>query len=119
MPSMSKGETATVLTEAAELVEAGWVQGVLAIDEDGDECEPTMEEAVAWCATGALNAAAPTLEAYCQAENATTLFVQSIIDEDIESIEDWNDSRASSGKEVADLFRSLASSRKPDMGENS
>lgn len=46
-----------VLTKARALVEKGWVQGSYAEDAEGLHVDPCSEDAVCWCAAGAIRAA--------------------------------------------------------------
>ena len=50
--------TADVLGRAADLVEEGWTQDTFAEDEYGNGCDWSSEEAVVWCVSGAIRAAA-------------------------------------------------------------
>ena len=50
-------DIAAVLKEAREFLLRGWCQGCPAQNEKGEKVPPNSNEAISWCATGAISAA--------------------------------------------------------------
>lgn len=57
IPILPADQALTVLDVAEKLITSGWVQGCLAVDEDGHHVQPQSERAVKWCELGAIQAA--------------------------------------------------------------
>ena len=55
-PTIEVDETAEILIRARGFLERGWCQNTLARDADGNAIKPISEQAVAWCAIGAIDA---------------------------------------------------------------
>lgn len=53
--------TDSIIEGAAARLQIGWTQVNLAEDADGERCDPGDPDAVAWCALGAVQAAADAL----------------------------------------------------------
>jgi hypothetical protein len=68
-PTQDIDPTTALLIRARGFIERGWCRYVRARDAAGNPVEPTSEQAVAWCAGGALIAAgSPDDERYRRAE---------------------------------------------------
>lgn len=90
------------LREGRKKIRKNWAQGSLAVDEDGEKVSPNSEQAVGWCALGAvgvkdeskLNAAGRALEICLDPE----------ILEMGESVPYFNDDVAGDAEDVVKLF---------------
>jgi hypothetical protein len=56
--ALSINETTALLIRARSFLKRGWCRNALALDRKGNDVDPTDHRAVAWCAVGALVAAA-------------------------------------------------------------
>ena len=97
---MSK--TIQVLERAAELVEQGWTQGVVARTPSGNECDFYSSQACAWCAIGALDRG-------CHEIGISAFFVShlklQIATGERGTIADWNDAPGRTQADVVSAFR--------------
>src|SRR5215510_9152762 len=51
---MTENDTSQILRDAAEIVARGWCQGAWAQDKNDESVAPCSDDAVKWCAIGAL-----------------------------------------------------------------
>lgn len=100
-----------ILTEAAKLVEQGWTQYTFARDKQGRKCLEKSDDAVYWCAIGAMMRAseADALVHDYEREEAKAALLVTIGEEWGEMpVTTWNDQCATSGNEVATVMRKAA-----------
>lgn len=100
-----------VLKRAAKVIERGWTQRALAKDDLGQRVLPESENAVCWCAYGAIDRAAVELGVDVESEvalNAESLASSLAWERYRTSLPGFNDRVAKSGEEVAKLLKDAA-----------
>jgi hypothetical protein len=102
---MESNQTTDLLIRARGFIERGWCRGAMARNEVGNEVEPTSEQAVAWCAGGALIAAGSPNDGlsyrraeFCRLEDAI----------DCSWVAVFNDRQESVGSVLAAFDRAIA-----------
>jgi hypothetical protein len=96
------------LEEAAKLVEMGWCQSVLAMDELGNECEVDAPEVRKVCTAGGIYRALH-FEGFLDEEDSRELFdlVRRHLGYNL-LLGDWNDGKCTSQEEAAMALRGTA-----------
>ena len=98
---MSNAEVTAGLREAAALIRRGWTTGHQAIDAGGGRCHPCSDDAVAWCAYGALVRVS-------EARGSGRILACEMLDELhrylLRDLIEWNDHLARDVGEVIALF---------------
>ena len=101
------------LRRARARIAQGWTTEELARFADGDACHPCSPDAVAWCAYGAIEAAANGdnhLEARLRSSlsEEMPLVIDESGNESREEIHEWNDRQSSSAPVLAAYDRAIA-----------
>ena len=105
---------ADILDRAADYVDRGWCQMALARDAEGNEREPHDDNAVRWCATGALYAAQGRARDY-DAEYAARSALSAVLGD--RGVTSWNDRLPpGSGPIVAAKMREAAQWWREEQG---
>lgn len=99
--------TKKILERAANLVSAGWAQGVVGRYKNGDACGWDDSEAVSWCALGAINRAAMD-EGHCLGACAAVDRLRHIVGYFVVA---WNDAPERTQAQVVRALRSAARSK--------
>jgi hypothetical protein len=112
---MTTNLTTTVIEGATARLQLGWTQVHLAEDARGEGCDPDSERAVAWCAYGALIAAAEALgldddRRTVRAALYRVAFAAGCADDDWErgiegAVSNWNDDDHRSQEDVISAFK--------------
>lgn len=105
-PAKRRKQVATVLRDAAELVNRGWTQGDYARDAAGHEVDPRDPEAVCWCAQGAIWKAGCTAE--FQAISVLCTHINDTPGWYVDTVIAWNDHPDRTAEEVATTMRECA-----------
>lgn len=106
--------TPAVLLRAAELVEQGWTQGQDACLSNGTPCTYSNDEAVRWCANGAIYRSAYERwgdrynESTIEADAACMAMKKAVLAAALQSITEWNDVKGRTAGEVAAKLREAA-----------
>lgn len=111
-PAKRRKQVATVLRDAAALVERGWTQGQMARDTTGYRVFPHHPEAVCWCARGAMCRAANNKAVENSANRALSEHING--DEDF-GVSTWNDDPLRDAEEV--IAAMLACADRVERGE--
>ena len=102
-----------VWEKAAELVEFGWCKEALAMDALDNEVDPGSEDAVRWCAMGALTCVCEEIFGVCFGVRKAVEAAQKMEARLHESlgrqiaIGTWNDQIAASPQAVSQLMRTM------------
>lgn len=98
----------TIAKEAAKLIRKGWTKGTMARTKDGRRIPYTENEAVSFCARGALARACVNLNQY---ECFMTVENEFEVRIDNYSMAEYNDSLAKSAEDVAKVFDEIANDK--------
>jgi hypothetical protein len=99
---MNATQVQEILLKCAALVRRGWCTGAPAKNADGKPVGPRDQDAVAWCAIGAIQKICGGPEDGWEARFALRQVLGS------EGIQEWNDGRARDGEMVARMFEEAA-----------
>jgi len=100
---------AEILRKAADKLDQGWTQGVMARDARGERVNANDPAACAWCAMGSICAVAPEGGDRAEAIDALELY----LDEDIIG---FNDDKWTDAGQVKDAMRAVADQLEAENG---
>lgn len=99
-----------VLEQAKSLLKRGWAQHCVAVNNEGEVCNPTNSRAVSWCITGAIQCAmnAEGKEFYQKHLKPVYSFLESKLEiqgkDPGDALMEWNDDSKRTLKQVLELL---------------